>query len=149
MKKFIICSLQLLFVLLAATSCNDDEKQIDYEMLPERARQFIQLYFPTEQCVRVVLDKDDGKTEYDAWLNNGTELEFDKRGEWISVDCRFSAVPAGILPEAITADIATRYPNAVVFKAEKQLSGYEIDIAGWDLYYNQQGAFIFAKPDWD
>ena len=51
MKKFIICSLQLLFVLLAATSCNDDEKQIDYEMLPERARQFIQLYFPTEQCV--------------------------------------------------------------------------------------------------
>ena len=49
MKKFIICSLQLLFVLLAATSCNDDEKQIDYEMLPERAKQFIQLYFPTEQ----------------------------------------------------------------------------------------------------
>ena len=61
MKKFIICSLQLLFVLLAATSCNDDEKQIDYEVLPERARQFIQLYFPTEQCVRVVLDKDGGE----------------------------------------------------------------------------------------
>ena len=45
-------------------------------------------------------------------------------------------------------DIANRYPNAVVHKAEKQLGGYEIDINGWELYYDKQGVFIRAVMDW-
>ena len=57
-------------------------------------------------------------------------------------------MPAGILPEAIMTDIANRYPNAVVYKAEKQLGGYEIDINGWELYYDKQGVFIRAVMDW-
>lgn len=82
------------------------------------------------------------------YLNDGTEIEFCTKGVWISVDCQFTTMPAGILPEAIMTDIANRYPNAVVHKAEKQLGGYEIDINGWELYYDKQGVFIRAVMDW-
>lgn len=92
-------------------------------------------------------DKDDGTTEYEAWLSDGTELDFDGQGDWTSVDCKFSALPNGILPEAIATDIATRYPDAVPYKVEKQPGGYEIDIPGWELYYNNQGTFIRAERD--
>lgn len=63
------------------------------------------------------------------------------------MDCKFSALPNGILPEAIATDIATRYPDAVPYKVEKQPGGYEIDIPGWELYYNNQGTFIRAERD--
>ena len=69
------------------------------------------------------------------------------RGEWTSVDCKFSALPDGILPESIATDITARYPDAVPYKVEKQPGGYEIDIPGWELYYNYQGTFIRAERD--
>ena len=95
-----------------------------------------------------VLVAPDGTTEYEAWLSDGTELDFDKQGDWTSVDCKFSALPDGILPESIATDIAARYPDAVSYKVEKQPGGYEIDIPCWELYYNYQGTFIRAERDW-
>ena len=100
-----------------------------------------------QRLFELVRDKDDGTTEYEAWLSDGAELEFDEQGEWTSVDCKFSALPDGILPESIATDITARYPDTVPYKVEKQPGGYEIDIPGWELYYNNQGTFIRAERD--
>ena len=108
MKQVFVKPLLLLLVILAAASCDKDEKEIGYDALPQKARQFIAQYFPGVKCTRAVRDKDDGTTEYEAWLSDGTELDFDGQGDWTSVDCKFSALPNGILPEAIATDIATR-----------------------------------------
>ena len=106
MRQTIIKSLLLLSVILTAASCDKDEKEIGYDALPQKAQQFIAQYFPMMECTRAVRDKDGGTTEYEAWLSDGTELEFDGQGEWTSVDCKFSALPDGILPEAIATDMA-------------------------------------------
>ena len=92
-------------------------------------------------------DKDGGTTEYEAWLSDGAELEFDEQGEWKSVDCKFSALPSGIIPDVIAADIAKRYPSQQPYKIEKEMGGYEIDIPGYDLYYSSAGKFIRAEID--
>ena len=148
MRQAIIKSLLLLSVILTAASCDkDDEKEIGYDALPQKAQQFIAQYFPSTECTRAVRDKDGGTTEYEAWLSDGTELEFDGQGGWTSVDCKFSALPDGILPEAIATDIAARYPESTAYKVEKQPGGYEIDIPGWELYYNNQGTFIRTERD--
>lgn len=148
MKQVLIKTWLLLSVILTVVSCDKDEKEIGYDALPQKAQLFIAQYFPMAECSRIVRDKDDGTTEYEAWLSDGTELDFDKQGDWTSVDCKFSALPEGILPEAIATDIATRYPDAVPYKVEKQPVGYEIDIPCWELYYNYQGTFIRAERDW-
>lgn len=148
MKQVLIKTWLLLSVILTVVSCDKDEKEIGYDALPQKAQLFIAQYFPMAECSRIVRDKDDGTTEYEAWLSDGTELDFDKQGDWTSVDCKFSALPEGILPEAIATDIATRYPDAVPYKVEKQPGGYEIDIPCWKLYYNYQGTFIRAERDW-
>lgn len=93
MKQVFIKPLLLLLVILAGASCDKDEKEIGYDALPQKARQFIAQYFPGAECTRAVRDKDDGTTEYEAWLSDGAELEFDEQGEWTSVDCKFSALP--------------------------------------------------------
>ena len=84
MKQVFVKPLLLLLVILAAASCDKDEKEIGYDALPQKARQFIAQYFPGVKCTRAVRDKDDGTTEYEAWLSDGTELDFDGQGDWTS-----------------------------------------------------------------
>ena len=90
-----------LLVLLVMASCGGSGKDISYDALPEKARQFIGLYFQDMECVRIVQKKDNGTTGFEAYLTGGAKLEFDWRGEWTSLDCKFSALPNGILPHII------------------------------------------------
>ena len=46
MKQVFVKPLLLLLVILAAASCDKDEKEIGYDALPQKARQFIAQYFP-------------------------------------------------------------------------------------------------------
>ena len=80
-------------------------------------------------------------------MNDGTKIDFNSKGEWKSVDCKFSALPSGIIPDVIVADIAQRYPSQQPYKIEKEMGGYEIDIPGYDLYYSSAGKFIRAEID--
>ena len=67
------------------------------------ARTFIETYFPTESCVYAERDRDDGRREYEVRLSNGAEIKFDAQGQWFEVDCKFSLLPAGIVPQTIAA----------------------------------------------
>lgn len=128
--------------LLSLTGC-DDEERISYGKLPAAARTFIETFFPTERCVYAERDRDDGRREYEARLSNGTEIKFDSSGQWIEVDCKFSLVPAGIVPETIVADVAVRYPDAGIYKIERALGGYEVSIgSGLELIYTSDGRFV-------
>jgi hypothetical protein len=115
--------------------------------LPVQAQQFVKQYFPSATYTYVEKEKDNGKWEYEATLNDGTKIDFNNKGEWKSVDCKFSALPSGIIPDVIVADIAKRYPSQQPYKIEKEIGGYEIDIPGYDLYYNSAGKFIRAEID--
>ena len=131
-----------LFLLLAAWGC-DDEERISYGKLPSAARTFIETYFPTESCVYAERDRDDGRREYEVRLSNGAEIKFDAQGQWFEVDCKFSLLPAGIVPQTIAADIAARYPGAGAYKVERAMGGYEISIgSGVELIYSAAGTFV-------
>ena len=110
--------LTALFSLLLGLSACDDEERISYGRLPAAARTFIETYFPTESCVYAERDRDDGHREYEVRLSNGAEIKFDAQGQWFEVDCKFSLLPAGIVPQTIAADIAARYPGAGAYKVE-------------------------------
>lgn len=128
--------------LLSLAGC-DDEQCISYGKLPSAARAFIETFFPTESCVYAERDRDDGRREYEARLSNGTEIKFDSSGQWIEVDCKFSLVPAGIVPEAIVTDVAVRYPDSGIYKIGRALGGYEISIgSGLELIYSSDGQFV-------
>lgn len=133
-----------LLMSLVMASCSGNGKEISYDALLEKARQFIGQYFQDMECVRIAQKKDNGATGFEVYLTDGAKLEFDGRGEWTSLDCKFSAIPSGILPENIITYIDNRYPDAVVRKAEKLPSGYEINIARRGSYYNVHCTFVGA-----
>ena len=96
---------------------------------------------------RVEKEKDNGFWEYEVWLSDGSQVEFNEKGEWTSVECKYSEMPVGIIPTVIAEDIAKRYPDLKPYKIEKEVGGYEIDIPGYDLYYSYNGMFIRAEID--
>ena len=144
-RTFLATFLSIIFAMVAVACHSSDEKEIGYTELPVQAQQFVKQYFPSATYTYV--EKDNGKWEYEATLSDGTKIDFNNKGEWKSVDCKFSALPSGIIPDVIAADIAQRYPSQQPYKIEKEIGGYEIDIPGYDLYYSSTGKFIRAEID--
>ena len=146
-RTFLATVLSIVFALVAVACHSSDEKEIGYTELPVQAQQFVKQYFPSATYTYVEKEKNNGKWEYEATLSDGTKIDFNNKGEWKSVDCKFSALPSGIIPDVIVADIAQRYPSQQPYKIEKEIGGYEIDILGYDLYYSSTGKFIRAEID--
>ena len=146
-RTFLATFLSIVFAMVAVACHGSDEKEIGYAELPVQAQQFVKQYFPSATYTYVEKEKDNGKWEYEATLNDGTKIDFNNKGEWKSVDCKFSALPSGIIPDVIAADIAKRYPSQQPYKIEKEIGGYEIDIPGYDLYYSSTGKFIRFEFD--
>ena len=146
-RTFLATFLSIIFAMVAVACHSSDEKEIGYTELPVQAQQFVKQYFPSATYTYVEKEKDNGKWEYEATLSDGTKIDFNNKGEWKSVDCKFSALPSGIIPDVIVADIAQRYPLQQPYKIEKEIGGYEIDIPGYDLYYSSTGKFIRVEFD--
>ena len=146
-RTFLATVLSIVFAMVAVACHSSDEKEIGYAELPVQAQQFVKQYFPSANYSHVEKEKDHGKWEYEVLLSDGTKIDFNNKGEWKSVDCKYSTLPAGIIPDAIAADIAQRYPSQQPYKIEKETGGYEIDIPGFDLYYSNNGKFNRAEID--
>lgn len=141
MKHYAMIVLALIAGTLLFTECAS--MRIPYRRLPAKAKAFIETYFPAESCVYAERDRDDGRKEYEVKLSNGTDIDFHASGDWKKVDCGYSFLPAGIVPQAIVEDLAARFPGSKIYKAERERGGYEISIGnGLELIYSADGTFI-------
>ena len=147
MKRPFITTLFAMLLVLFTVSCSSEDKEFDNAALPMSAQQFVKQYFVGATCSRVEKEKDDGFWKYEVWLSDGSQVEFDEKGEWKSVECKYSVLPKGIIPSVIAEDIAKRHPDLKPYKIEKEVGGYEIDIPGYDLYYSYNGMFIRDEID--
>ena len=76
---------------------------------------------------------------YDVVLQNGTKLEFDKKGNLTEIDCKRGIVPALLIPQAIKNYLKANYPRQTVKKLEIKKNEYEVELAnGLDLTFNNR-----------
>jgi hypothetical protein len=62
-------------------------------------------------------------------LTDGTEIDFDGKGEWDSVDCKRSAVPSALVPAAIAGYVQANFPSQLIVKIDKEHYGYEVQLS--------------------
>ena len=99
--------------------------------------QFVTQHFPNATVQMMMPDEDD----IDVVLNDYTKIEFRLNNEWKKVDCEhsttFTAVPATIVPEQITAYVNANFPGDNKKKLEKKFRGWEIELNnGLELKFN-------------
>jgi uncharacterized protein YuzE len=140
-NKFFLVA--LLCMLLQSVTCLADDKIIPVEQLPAPAKTFVKKYFPQATIEYATKDTEFMGTTYEVRLSDGTEVDFDKKGNWDNVDCKTKAVPASLVPAAIAQYVKAHYPNTVIVKIDKERGGYEIELSNdLDLKFNSKGNLI-------
>lgn len=112
------------------------------QSLPSAVTSFIKQHFPNASIVGVEPDHDNGGIEYDVYLNDGTQLDFDANNQWETIESRASGVPTVFIPKAIATYVNSNY-RLPISKIHKEYYGYEIELSnGLDLNFDRQGRFM-------
>ena len=69
-----------------------------------------------------------------------TQVDFENNGEWSSVERRYEAVPAAIVPEQIRNYLAgSSYPNAYITKIDRDKYAWEVELSnGLEIKFDRQ-----------
>ena len=130
-----------LFITASSASCKD--VIITSGQLPAAAQSFIKEYFPKSAVSYAKKDVELMKTTYEIMLQDGSELEFDSKGQWDKVDCKRSAVPAALIPGAIAAYVESNFPGQVIVKIDKEPYGHEIEfLSDLELKFDKNGQLL-------
>lgn len=139
------------FMMLAAsavmffTSCEDDEKVIAADKLPQAAQTFIDTHFTDTEVTRVVKDTE-GKTEYDVRLSNGFKIEFNGSGTWREVEGYGAELPASFLaelPDDLIAYVNSNHATQALSKVDLNKTRYEVELTGGlEIIFSLEGAFL-------
>ena len=128
MKK-IFLTVALLFAGITV-SLADNDRPITLEQLPAPAQTFLKTHFGDLTLAYAVEDPKLIGSEYEVTYTDRTEVEFRSNGEWSSVERRYAAVPASIVPAQISAYVAkSNFPNQFIKKIERNSYTWEIELS--------------------
>ena len=145
MKKYRFYLLMAMVMMMSLTmSADDDDRVITYEQLPETAQSLLKQHFAKKVPLVVTADWDDFTVVYES----GEKVEFNKNGEWKSIECRTSKVPVAVVPEQIIDYVTKNYPGKSVVKIERHRSVYEVKVSnGMEIEFNRN--FQVIDVDYD
>lgn len=130
-------------IVVSLSACADHEWMITYAELPERAQNFIQRYYNLVDVDYIEQEREGIYFEYNVHLKNATEIDFDHQGNLQSIDCKYSAVPADIVPELISDYVLSHYPNLIIVEYTVKRRYLKIELSNeLDLLFNHEGHFL-------
>lgn len=84
---------------------------------------------------------------YEVLLTNGTEIDFDGKGNWVEVDAKKGKVPATIIPAFVTDYLKNNnFKTEFVTKIERDRRGYEVEL-NTDISFKFDKKGNFRKAD--
>ena len=140
MKKIVAL---LAIITCSLTACADRHQMVSYSNIPVQAQAFIEKYFKSTDVSYIERELDGVHYEYNVYLKNATEIEFNYRGDIKSIDCRVSPIPAGIVPEIVMHYVTLHYPNHIVVEYAVEHRRLMIELGnGLELIFDLEGNFL-------
>ena len=129
----------LILVAFVMTTCltikADDDRVITFQQLPVQAQTLLKTYFADKIPLIITVDRDDYTVRYQS----GEKIEFNKKGDWKELECKPSAVPPALIPEAIKSHVQQSFPYAVIIKLNRDRRGYEVKLNnGLELEFDKK-----------
>ncbi len=146
MKKFVttMMLIGILSVCLHTQVVAQDVVTKKVSELPENAREMLSKYFPYAKISYIKVDKDLFlTTSYDVKLSDGTEIDFNSKGDWLEIDCQKEVVPAALIPESIRKYMEENFKGQRITEIERNRKGYQITLANdLEIKFDPFGTFI-------
>ena len=137
-----------MIAICCMVSCNmvanaGNDKPISVNALPAKAQTFLNSHFIGQKVMLATIESGVVSRSYDVVLQNGTKLEFDKKGNLTEIDCKQGIVPALLIPQAIKNYLKDNYAGQSVKKIEMNKNEYEVEMTnGFDLTLNKHFQLI-------
>ncbi|MCO6148503.1 PepSY-like domain-containing protein [Flavobacterium sp. NRK1] len=129
--------------LFTGLSVSAQDKKISAAELPAAAQNFIKQHFKDQTVTAAKMDKEMFDIDYETVLSNGTEIEFDEKGNWKEIDGNHNALPVSVIPTAINNYISSNYKGQGVVQIDKKHAGYDIELSnGTELEFDTNGKFL-------
>ena len=138
----------LMIAICCMVSCNmvanaGNDKPISVNALPAKAQTLLSQHFNGQKVMLATIESGVVSRSYDVVLQNGTMLEFDKKGNLTEIDCNQATVPDQLIPQAIKNYLMENYAGQSVKKIEMNKNEYEVELAnGLDLTFNKHFQLI-------
>lgn len=138
----------LMIAICCMFSCNmvanaGSDKPISVNALPAKAQTLLNQHFNGQKVMLATIESGVVSRSYDVVLQNGTKLEFDKKGNLTEIDCKQGTVPDQLIPQAIKNYLMDNYAGQSVKKIEMNKNEYEVELAnGLDLTFNKHFQLI-------
>ena len=138
----------LMIAICCILSCNmaanaGNDKPIAVNALPVKAQTLLSQHFNGQKVMLATIESGVVNRSYDVVLQNGTKLEFDKKGNLTEIDCNQATVPDQLIPQAIKNYLMENYAGQSVKKIEMNKNEYEVELAnGLDLTFNKHFQLI-------
>lgn len=141
MKKLIFI---IAFLFGVITASARDNYSHDIDILPDAAKTVLSRNFRSD-ISHIKIGKEFGKIrKYEVILTDGSEITFDKHGNWKDVEVSSArSVPSGLIPSPISKFIIKNQSKAKVTGIEKRAYGYDVELSnGVDVKFSEKGKFL-------
>lgn len=141
-KRLLIALAVIMSISIAAVA--RDSYTHDASVLPQAAQTLLAQNFKAGVSV-VKIDKDFGRvSEYEVILTNGTEITFDRDGNWKNVEVGGNAtIPSALIPSQISEYVRANMSGQKIVGIEKERSGYDVELSnGIDMKFDKNGQFV-------
>ena len=129
MKKFFI-SAAVLFAGIVSASAASQERPTTVDKLPANAQQFLSTHFKGLTVAFVVEDPKMMGSEYEVTYTDRTEVDFGTDGNWTSVERKYSAVPASVVPKQIADFVAKgNFQGQYIKSISRNAYTWEVDLS--------------------
>ena len=138
----------LMIAICCMVSCNmvanaGNDKPIAVNALPVKAQALLSNHFNNQKVMLATIESGVVSRSYDVVLQNGTKLEFDKKGNLTEIDCKQGIVPVQLIPQTIKNYLNDNYAGQSVKKIEMNKNEYEVELTnGLDLTFNKHFQLI-------
>ncbi len=124
--------------IAASFEIRDNEKPIQFNELPAAAQHFVKQHFAKEEVSYTIKDNGVVWDEYTVVFQSGVKLEFDDKGEWTEVECRYSEVPSAIVPKEISDYVKKHNPSAKIIEIKRDHNEWDVKLTGGlELTFNK------------
>lgn len=127
MKK-LLAVVMAMFVCVAVVKA-DNEVPVTVNELPATAQTFINTHFKDKKVALAKKETGFFELSYDVIFTDGNKLEFDRNGNWKEVNCKYSSVPAAVVPQQISDYVKANYAGINILSIEKDDREYEVRLA--------------------
>lgn len=142
MKKLLL-SLAVIVAVATAASARDTYSRSVAD-LPAPAVSFLKNTFKAKVSLIKIDSNLLGHKDYEVILMDGTEVSFDKAGNWTEIETSASAsVPSSLYPAGVTQYVRKMHKGAKIVGLEKSGSGFDVELTGGlELKFDSKGNFL-------